>query len=276
ALLFSLATVTRSMLASYIGVMVLVLGYLTINIVVSSDPSLQSTVARYEPLGVGAIGEVSRYWTADDMNSRLIPLEGNLLFNRIFVLALAGLFLGFAWLRFSMTERAPSRWRQRRLAKQAARTAKAESVAPRALTAPVTRDFGFSHAAASFGARLKAEVFQVLKSPGLIVLLLLSLAFTGLNLAFSQTMYGTPSYPLTAGIITTVIGSMSLFTLIIAVFYGGELVWRERDVKIGEIIDATPVPAWAMFVPKIIAIFTVLSAMSLAGMLTGVLYQLAK
>jgi aminopeptidase N len=276
ALLFSLATVTRSMLASYIGVMVLVLGYLTINIIVSSDPSLQDTVARYEPLGVGAIGEVSRYWTAAEMNSRAIPLEGNLLFNRIFVLGLSAVFLAFAWARFSMTERAPSRWRLRRLAKQAAKTAKAGSVPARTLTAPVTRSFGAGHAWASFGVRLKAEVLQVLKSPGLIVLLLLSLAFTGLNLAFSQTTYGTASYPLTAGVITTVIGSMSLFTLIVAVFYGGELVWRERDVKIGEIISATPVPAWAMFMPKILAIFTVLLAMSLSGMFTGVLYQMAK
>lgn len=276
SLLFSLATVTRSMLASYIGVMVLVLGYLTINIVVSSDPSLQDTVARYEPLGVGAIGEVSRYWTAEEMNTRAIPLEGNLLFNRIFVLGLSAVFLAFAWTRFSMTERAPSRWRQRRLAKQAAKASKTASVPARTLATPVSRSFGTGHAIASFRARLKAEVLQVLKSPGLIVLLLLSLAFALLNIVFSETTYGTPSYPLTAGIITTVIGSMSLFTLIVAVFYGGELVWRERDVKINEIIGATPVPAWAMFVPKIFAIFTVLLAMSASGMLTGVLYQLAK
>jgi ABC-2 type transport system permease protein len=276
ALLFSLATVTRSMLASYIGVLVLVMGYLTVSIVLSADPSYQDAIARYEPLGTGAIAEVSRYWTAAEMNTRLIPLEGNLAFNRAFVLGLSALFLAFAWARFSMTERAPSRWRQRRLAKQAAKAAKAGSVAPRSLTAPVHRSFGSGHALASFWLRLKAEVLLVTKSPGLIVLLLIALAFTTLNLVFAQTMFGTPSYPLTADIIATVIGSMSLFSLIVAVFYGGELVWRERDVKIGEIIDAAPVPAWAMFVPKILAIFAVLLAMSLAGMAAGVVYQLAK
>lgn len=276
ALLFSLATITRSMLASYIGVLVLVMGYLTVNVVLSADPSLQDVVARYEPLGVGAISEVSRYWTAAEMNTRLIPLEGNLLFNRVFVLGLAALFLALGWSRFSMTERAPSRRRQRKLAKQAARAAKAESVAPRTLTAPVRRDFGTAHALASFWLRLRTEVLLVLKSPGLIVLLLLAVGFGVLNLIFSETAYGTASYPLTAMVITTVIGSMSLPSLIVAVFYGGELVWRERDVKFGEILDATPVPAWAVFVPKILAIFAVLLALSLAGLLTGVLFQLAK
>jgi ABC-2 type transport system permease protein len=276
ALLFSLATVTRSMLASYIGVLVLVMGYLVISVILSADPSYQDAIARYEPLGMGAIGELSRYWTAAEMNTRLMPLEGNLLFNRVFILGLSALFLGFAWARFSMTERAPSRWRQRRLAKQAAKAAKAGEVAPRVLTAPVQRSFGAGHAMQSFWVRLKSEVLLVAKSPGLIVLLLIGLGFSAINLAFGQTTFGTPSYPLTADIITTVIGSMSLFTLIVAVFYGGELVWRERDVKIGEIVDATPVPAWAMFVPKILAIFLVLLAMSLVGMATGIGYQLIK
>ena len=276
ALLFSLATVTRSMLASYIGVLVLVMGYLTVSVVVGADPSYQGVIARYEPLGSGAIGEVARYWTAADMNTRLVPLEGNLLFNRIFVLGLSALFLGIAWLRFSMTERAPSRWRQRRLAKQAARAAKAEDARPQVLTAPPARSFGLGHALASFWLRLKAEVLLVMKSPGLIVLLLLALALTTLNLVFAQTAFGTPSYPLTADVITTVIGSISLFSLIVAVFYGGELVWRERDVKISEILDATPVPAWAVFVPKILAVFIVLLAMALSGMVTGVIFQIAK
>jgi hypothetical protein len=276
AFLFSLATLTRSMLASYIGVLVLVMGYLAVNIILSADPSMQDVVARYEPLGTGAISEVSRYWTAAEMNTRAVPLEGNLLFNRIFVLGLSAVFLGIAWARFSMTERAPSRWQLRRLAKQAAKSAKAERVAPRSLTAPVTRNFGFGHALSAFWLRLRAEVMFVIKSPGLIVLLLISVAFAALNLVFSETIYGTPSYPLTANVIETVIGSASLFSLIVAVFYGGELVWRERDVKMGEIIDATPVPAWAMFVPKILAIFAVLLAMALAGMATGVLYQLGK
>lgn len=276
ALLFTLATLTRSMLASYIGVLVLVMAYLAVSIVASADPTNLPIAARYEPLGSAAISEATRYWTAAEMNTRLIPLEGNLLFNRIFTLGLSALFLGLAWARFSMTERAPSRWRQKRLARQSARAAKAAAVPPATLTAPVRRNFGFAHALAAFATRLKAEVQFVLKSPGLIVLLLLAIAFATLNLVSAETLYGTPSYPLTANVIATLTGSVSIFSLIVAVFYGGELVWRERDVKINEILDATPAPAWAVFVPKILAIFAVLIAMSLAGMVTGVLFQLAK
>ena len=64
--------------------------------------------------------------------------------------------------------------------------------------------------------------------------------------------------------------------LMIAVFYGGELVWRERDRKLNEIIDSTPVPSWVMTVPKIIAIFLVLLVVNLAAMVTGLFYQLVE
>ena len=274
ALLFSLATVTRSMLASYIGVLGLVMGYLIATSGLGNLPDYQDAVARYEPMAIGAILEISRYWTGAEMNTRAIPLEGNLLFNRLLALVWAGLFLGLAHARFSMTERAPSEWQLRRLAYQAKCTP--ENAEPRPLSDKPTAvpKFGVGHALASFRVRLGIEVLSVLKSPGLIVLLLIALAFTALGLAFSETQYGTASYPLTANVITAVIGGTGLVTLIVAVFYGGELVWRERDVRINEIIDATPVAAWVMFVPKIIAIFVVLLAMSLTGMLAGVLYQL--
>jgi aminopeptidase N len=273
ALLFSLATMTRSMLASYIGVLVLVMGYLTATSVLGNLPDYQDAVARYEPMAIGAILEISRYWTGAEMNTRAIPLEGNLLINRLLSLLWAGVFLGLANLRFSMTDRAPSSWQLRRLAYQAKRAPENVELRPLLDKPKALPKFDTGHSFASFRARLGIEVLLVLKSPGLIVLLLIALAFTALGLAVSQTLYGTPSYPLTAHVITAVTGGTGLSTLIVAVFYGGELVWRERDVGINEIIDTTPVSGWVMFLPKIIAIFVVLLAMSLTGMLVGILYQ---
>jgi len=35
-------------------------------------------------------------------------------------------------------------------------------------------------------------------------------------------------------------------TVIIAIYYAGELVWRERERKTHEIVDATPRPIWGV------------------------------
>jgi hypothetical protein len=74
--------------------------------------------------------------------------------------------------------------------------------------------------------------------------------------------------------LTLVRGGFGISLLLIAAFYGGELVWRERDRKINEIIDSTPVESWIMTLPKVVAIFLVLLMVNIAGMLTGIAYEL--
>jgi ABC-type transport system involved in multi-copper enzyme maturation permease subunit len=276
ALLFGLATVLRSMLASYIGAAVLVLGYFVTTGSVGQKIEYRDAFARFDPLGMGALSEATRYWTQSEMNGRLIELGGTMLFNRTYAVVLGLLFLAFTVWRFSMTERAPSKWRLRRMAKRQRRE---ESVAAAAPTLGgeqlVARDAVASRWA-QFVTRLRVEVRQVLSSPGLIVLALLGAGFTALTLWLGQSTYGTSDYPTVASTITNVRGGSAIFLLIIAVFYGGELVWRERDRKFNEILDSTPVQSWVMTVPKIIAIFIVLLVVNLAAMVAGLAYQLVQ
>lgn len=274
SLLFSLATITRSMLWSYVGVVIFFMGYLIVTSVLGPKPEYQDILARWEPLGFGALSEATRYWTAAEMNSKLLPLDANLVFNRIMVIGLSLFLLGLTYWRFSMEERGPSK---RRLKKLARHHASENDVAPQLVTSfAVTRSFGGAAIRTMFMTRLRTEVMQVLRSPGLIVLLLLAVINAGAILYFSDTLYDTPTHPLTANVITSVLDGFSLFVLIIAVFYAGELVWRERDVKIGEIIDSTPAANWVITIPKVMAILAVLLLIHAVGMVTGLTYQAIK
>src|SRR5205085_2409600 len=80
--------------------------------------------------------------------------------------------------------------------------------------------------------------------------------------------------PTVAATVTGVMGGSTLFLIMIAAFYGGELVWRERDRKMNELIDSTAIPSWVMTVPKILAIFLVLLVVNCVAALTGIAYQL--
>ena len=113
------------------------------------------------------------------------------------------------------------------------------------------------------------EVGQVLKSPGLIVILLLAVFNAAADLWTGRIMYGTPTHSLTANVIDTLRQGFPLFLLMISIFYGGELVWRERDRKLHEILDATPTADWVIVVPKVAAIALVLMLVNLAGVLTA-------
>ena len=258
ALLFGLATITRSMMASYIGAVVLVMAYLITASIVGQKIEYRDAFALWEPLGNGAIGEVTRYWTTNEMNSRLIPFEGVVLFNRLIAVGVGVLALGVTLWRFKLTEKAPSKRKIRRLARRQEREAKLAAVQPvlggEAITARDARPSPWTQ----FVTRLRVEVRQVLTSPGLIILSLLAVGFTGATLWLGQSQYGTSDYPTLTATVGTVRSGSAVFLLMITVFYSGELVWRERDRKLNEIIDSTPVSSWVMTVPKMIAIFIVL------------------
>lgn len=276
ALLFALATNLRSMLAAYIGAVLLVMGYLvTINIV-GAKIEYRETFARFEPVGIGALSLAQRYWTQAELNTRLLDLSGALLFNRVWAVGLGLLFLGITVVRFSMTERAPSKRRLRRLVRRDARAAQAAAVAPAGGGDTVVARELRPERAVQFVTRLRTEVRQVLTSPGLLVLALFAVAQTGAGLWLGRSTYGTSEYPTLAGVVGTVRVSFSVVLLMIAAFYGGELVWRERDRKFNELVDSTPVPSWVMTIPKILAIFVVLLVVNLAAMATGLFYQLVQ
>ena len=276
AVLFALATVLRSMMAAYIGAITLVMAYLVTNSVVGQKIEYRETVARFEPLGSGALREATRYWTQSEMNGRLLELGGTLLFNRLWAVALGLLFLGISLWRFTMTERAPSRRLLRRIAKREARRERVAALMPQTGGDRIrARECVPSHLQ-QFLMRLRVEIRQVITSPGLIVLLILEIAFTALTLWVSRSAYGTTDHPTLAATVTGVKGGSAIFLLMIATFYGGELVWRERDRQLNELIDSTPVPSWVMTSPKMLAIFAILLLVNLAAALTGIVYQLVE
>ena len=276
AILFALATTLRSMMASYIGVVLLVMGYLVTIGVLGQKIEYRDAFAHFEPLGIGALVDVTRYWTQSDMNTRLVEFGGTLAFNRGFTVLLAIGFLALTLWRFSMTERAPSKRALRRLARRDARDRRIAAIPPLMSGAGITARDAVPSRLTQFLARLRVESRLVLTSPGTIVLTLFAIVNSGANLWLARSTYGTSDHPTLAATISGVRGGFTLSLIIIAVFYGGELVWRERERKLNELIDSTPVPSWVITIPKILAIFVVLLLINLAAMATGLFFSLIK
>src|SRR5688500_20225990 len=62
---------------------------------------------------------------------------------------------------------------------------------------------------------------------------------------------------------------------LLIVFYAGELLWGERDARMGEISGAAPVPEWVFFVAKFLALALLLVAWMLVLGVAGVIGQAA-
>ena len=100
SLFFALATATRSMMASYIGLV----AYLMIYFILSSvfaRPEYERMSALLEPYGLGALFEQTKYWTAADRNTLLPPIGPAYLENRAIWLAISTLALAAAYSAFT-------------------------------------------------------------------------------------------------------------------------------------------------------------------------------
>jgi hypothetical protein len=270
AIFFAVATMTRSMMYSYVGVVVFLVLYLVLNATLRSQPELRELAGLVEPFGIAAFSNATRYWTATESNTMVPPLVGALLTNRLIWFGVALGALALSYWRFSFADRGVS---QRALQRQAKASAKLAATPPLLVdTLPATRPETAGWA--RLATRTRFEMLQVFKSPAFFVLLLIGLFNAGGSLFFANEIYGTPARPLTFALIETLIGSFSIIPIIIAIYYAGELVWRDRDRKMHEIIDATSLPNWAYLVPKTMAVAGVLFATLAVSMSAAILIQL--
>ena len=268
ALFFTVATAARSMAWTFVAVIAVVVVYAIAGIAFGK-PDLEPLLARWDPFGLFAYDVATTYWTASERNTLLPALHGALLFNRLFVLGLTAALLAAA---YPLT-------RHREPAGRASPTARARASRPVvpviATTAP---DFDRRTALSQLAARTAFDMGQVFKSPVFWIMLGLGLAnaAVGLWTATDETPYGGALLPATRILIPVLNGSFFIFTVVIAAYYAGELVWRDRDRRIHEMIDATPAPDWTFVVPKTAAVGLVLIATLATSVAAAMLIQALK
>ena len=265
AIFFSLATATRSMMATYLGVAAFLVAYIAGNALLL-DPDKLVFAAFVEPFGIAAFDLATRYYTAAEANSIMPGISGPLLWNRLIWTPVALAILAIAYFVYSFETKG-------RHAKRADKPATADAApAPKPLARPNLRAAAF----AQLIERTRFEMGQVFKSPAFLVLLFIGLFNAGGGLLLGAELQGSALYPVTRWVIRTMQGSFTLVVIVIAIFYAGELVWRERDRKTHEIVDATPAPDWTFIVPKVAAISLVLLATLLVSVFAGVAIQASK
>ena len=272
AIFFAIATFTRSMMATYIAVVVFLVGYLVAQAIMGDDPQLRDVGALVDPFGIGALDEGVRYWTAAESNTQVPPVTGIVLLNRLIWGGVGIAALVVAYVRFSFAQKGASKRQLRREEKRKARLVAVQPAVARRLPDPRPE----AAAGARFWARMSFEARQIFRSPAFFVLVLIGLFNSGSALWFSNELFGTPSLPLTFSLLPLVFGAFAIIPLIIAIFYAGELVWRDKDVGIGEIVDASPLPNWAFLLPKLIALTVVLFTALFFGMVAAILIQLMR
>ncbi|MBN8737811.1 MAG: ABC transporter permease [Xanthomonadales bacterium] len=275
ALLFLLATLTRSMLGTYIGVIAFfVLWQIALVTLGNGNIEHQTVGAIIDPFGLGALDLATRYWTPSDQNVRIPELAGMLLGNRGLWLAAGAGLLAATFLLFK-PDREGLRWFRRRKHSNVPDAVPTINVAPIVLPVVALRS-GFVARSRQFRKLAWFDTRFVLRGVPFLVMLAFGLANLGGSLAFSGEIYGTSVWPVTHLMARAMDTSFTWLLPFVLAFYAGELVWRERDRRVGEVVDAFPMPDWIPLLSKVCALAVVTVLFLAAGSLFCMAYQLLR
>ena len=269
AIFFALAALGRRMLPVYAGSVLLLIGYFVAT-QISSDLTTSTLAAMVDPFGGNAVGRLTQYWTPFQRNAELIPFTGVLLWNRLLWLVFGAAILAVTYARFSFSYSRGKAPRRPQLDPPSASFIATARVLP--LTHPTfstansLRELVFL-TRLQFTETVKSVFFAVLVLAGALLAIL---SANGINNPFS-----TPVYPVTWRILELGGGGFTFFILVIVTFYSGELVWRERDAQLNQIMDALPVREWVLFGSKLFALMLIQVVLVLMVMVCGLVVQLS-
>jgi ABC-2 type transport system permease protein len=290
AIFFALVSLTRQMLPNYAGGALLLIGYLIAGSLFN-DVENKRLAGLVDPFGLRAQSALTQYWSIAEKNSRLVPMTGTLLANRLIWLGVATAIFVIATIRFRFSH-ALSDGAARPIADGAGGVIElpppisgvaAESSVVQAPVTPVRpaslppviprHDLGanvvqfqsvFSRA---FWRIVRSRYFGAIVGGGLLYLVLAARA--------AGKLFNTPTWPVTYEMENILSGSFGVFVIVIVAFYSGELVWSERDVKLNQIYDATPAINAVIFLAKFAALASVVVALLGVTMLAGIATQAA-
>lgn len=276
AVLFTIAAVTRSMLGTYLGVIGFGSMFFFVSGALNDLPSFQTALTLLDPFAIRAVEDASRYWTVAQRNVLIPEFGGLLLANRVLWLATSVGLLAIACVKYRFADRGQTvrEKKQQRIAERAEAASKpqAQSAIQLALPSPREQPSGLR---GLVWLRTRFETWQIVSSPAFPVLMAWGMFTTLISLTTQRDPDGRPSYPTTLSLIPELENGLVAVPVLVAIYFAGELVWRERDARMHEIIDASPMPSWAYVLPKTIAMAIVLVSITLVAVLAAIILQLS-
>lgn len=289
SLLFGVSSLSKSTVLTFGTGLLLFIGFWINNLYIGSpftggriaaSPELMKLISLSDPFGLCASYEQIQFWTPVEKSMRMIQATGPLWINRIIWFSLSLLLLGVTYGLytfklshtrnslgiFSRFTRRPSQEKQ----------ALAFTGTPYFTINPDIQA-GYAQIKA-FGTLVKTDFKITLLDRKFLVLLLIWVGMVFLAIMHNingQGVYGA-SYPTTALITNLILEPLSYLGLFLVIFYAGELVWRSRQVRFHEIIDASPVHNHILLGSKYLVLAMIPAFLIILGIIMGLFIQISR
>jgi len=275
ALFFSLSQLFRNMAVNWFAIIIFYVLYFAGFSLVANDIDYRQIGALIDPFGLASSVFITTGTSAHEANTEVVSLEGLYLMNRLLWMGVGFLALFLMYLRFKFSHLQNS-W-----------NLFGKKSTPDSSQQPYRQKFTFGQRPLSnieqrftgvgyikqYFQLIKLETAGLFKNSYFLLIIITALVFLYFSSNLIGKIYDTSTYPVTAQVVSLFSNTMHLFIFITIALFAGELIHRERSVKMHELFFAMPVPRGAMITGKFIAILTATIIMLSLIIVIGVLVQ---
>lgn len=234
-----------------------------------------------DPVGIsGIIGNELQTWKLLDKNTRLISLEGMFLWNRIIWISLAISVLVLTYQKFKFTNVRRFTWLKFRKKSIVSPVKYSGIISTSAIKVPkVVPEFTRLSKFHQILKIAKTSLSRVSRNPLGFSVVILSAIIPAFFATQIMSHFGIPILPTTPQVVDFLspplgsINSPFLVIPLLILFFTGDLIWRDRDINLNDLIDSTPISNWALFLGKFLGIICVIFAWMIILMLGGIFMQ---
>lgn len=225
-------------------------------------------MALIDPFGLAAFFEQTKQWSPVLRNTQLVQLQGNFLFNRIAVILISGVFMFITYklYRFSIGKK------EKKRSPLTFKSVMNETIAYKTLP---NNNYDTFYNWRSFWSFVKLDTRAIITSIPFILIVVLWTFFLAMEV-YSEIDAGIrmPQRFATTGLmIKNIMVNFPFFILVVLLFYGVEMLWRSKNVKIDVLENSTPVNTSAILAAKCVSLFILPVLLILFSIVLGVVFQ---
>jgi ABC-2 type transport system permease protein len=268
ALFFSTAALTRSLAATVAIALAFMVANLTLAGYVlgaGANPDTRWLVLA-DHTATLVIEAATRNLTVTELNT-LLP-DGLVFENRLawFFIAAGAVAFTFARFRFELAERSAASKRNKKIAHTSTQPVRVQTT-----VSPIE-----ASALRQFFSQFRVDIRYVLRSPLFLLIIALGVfSVLGEHDTRTSPLANVPLHPVTSIMLGFFRYGLIQFILVIAIYYSGALLHRERESAVAEIVGATPLPDWVLPLSKTLTLCALIALLLVATMTTSMLIQAA-
>ena len=264
AVIFAMANKWKSTVISFVGGLVIIVAYI-VSLSLMSDVDNETIAGLTDIFGINTFSIETKYLTPAEKNTISPGFSGLLLWNRLIWTGIGMLILLLSYVSFSFKKK------NKKIKKEKVSTTSKDTV----FTLPTLNPtYDSATNWLQFKSFFYTNFLSIVKSVTFKILFLFCIIILVTDLISGFEYFGLQSYPLTYKLIDSIKDNTNLFTIIILIFFSGELIWRDRDSKINEVVDATAHTSFISMAAKALSLVCITTILNLFFIVIAITYQL--